>query len=371
MENIMSRKIRGQGTSYRNSSVYDDRYDDYDDGYEDYENSDRRIRQSKQQKAKALRRKKNRRSHRIGLILALIQFILSILLVGLLIYSNMLPLLYLVGTIALLVLLIFLVLISQSTRKLRFPGKIISVLLSIALAFGSYSLALTSGALYKITGKDTQVDKVSVVVLKNDPSSSLTEVRHYPFGISKTIDRNTTDKAVKQIKKLTGTSIAYTEYSDYPALAASLLNGETKAILLNEAQRFSIEEKYKDFSKDTKIITTFSFESKISSTSNVNVKKEPFAVYLSGNDQTGEIASTGRTDVNICAIVNPSTKQVLLLTTPRDAYVPLYDPEKEVPDGSMDKLTHSGNFGIDVSMKTLEKLYQTSLDYYEIGRAHV
>ena len=69
--------------------------------------------------------------------------------------------------------------------------------------------------------------------------------------------------------------------------------------------------------------------------------------------------SDGRTDVNILATVNPSTRQIVLTTTPRDYYVelPFYS-------GCMDKLTHAGIYGIDCSIETLENLYDIDIDYY-------
>ena len=57
-------------------------------------------------------------------------------------------------------------------------------------------------------------------------------------------------------------------------------------------------------------------------------------------------------------MVNPSTRQVLLINTPRDYYVPLH------MNGEMDKLTHAGVYGIDESMKTLDDLYGINTPYY-------
>lgn len=44
-------------------------------------------------------------------------------------------------------------------------------------------------------------------------------------------------------------------------------------------------------------------------------------VYISGSDTRNLTLTTSRSDVNILAVVNPSTKQVLLINTPRDYYV--------------------------------------------------
>ena len=88
------------------------------------------------------------------------------------------------------------------------------------------------------------------------------------------------------------------------------------------------------------------------------ITKEPFVIYLSGVDTRGELTEKARSDVNILAVVNPTTKQILLVNTPRDYYLPL------ARNGELDKLTHAGLYGIDESMKVLGNLYGVQADYY-------
>lgn len=57
--------------------------------------------------------------------------------------------------------------------------------------------------------------------------------------------------------------------------------------------------------------------------------------------------------------VNPKTKKILLTNTPRDAYVAINGDENK-----MDKLTHAGVYGVDASIKALEKLYGVKIDYF-------
>lgn len=59
-------------------------------------------------------------------------------------------------------------------------------------------------------------------------------------------------------------------------------------------------------------------------------------------------------------VVNPKTKQVLLINTPRDYYV----QTAASSSGAKDKLTHCGIYGIDCSMETLGMLYDEPVDYY-------
>ena len=88
------------------------------------------------------------------------------------------------------------------------------------------------------------------------------------------------------------------------------------------------------------------------------ITKEPFVVYLSGVDNRGELTEKARSDVNILAVVNPSTKRVALINTPRDYYVDL------VGTNSKDKLTHAGLYGVETSMATLGNLYGVNVDQY-------
>ena len=64
-------------------------------------------------------------------------------------------------------------------------------------------------------------------------------------------------------------------------------------------------------------------------------------------------------DVNILITVNTKTRQILMINTPRDFYVPL-----SISNGVKDKLTHAGCYGIQVSVDTLEMLYGVNIDDY-------
>ncbi len=91
------------------------------------------------------------------------------------------------------------------------------------------------------------------------------------------------------------------------------------------------------------------------------ISEEPFMVYVSGinTGRRSEIKEKALSDVNMMVVVNPKQKRVLMVSVPRDYYLPLDgDPNK------MDKLTHAGNYGIQSSMKTLEKYFGVDFNYY-------
>ena len=71
-----------------------------------------------------------------------------------------------------------------------------------------------------------------------------------------------------------------------------------------------------------KVIYSHDIKTEIEDTSSdVEVKNDTFSVYISGIDVYGAIETNSRSDVNIIAEVNPTTHQILLVTTPRDYYV--------------------------------------------------
>ena len=92
-----------------------------------------------------------------------------------------------------------------------------------------------------------------------------------------------------------------------------------------------------DYAKKLKKIYSYKIR-KDGSDEQVSANADVFNIYVSGIDTYGPVTSVSRSDVNIIMTVNRKTKQVLLTTTPRDAYVPIADGG----NNQNDKLTHAG-----------------------------
>lgn len=88
------------------------------------------------------------------------------------------------------------------------------------------------------------------------------------------------------------------------------------------------------------------------------VTGQPFNVYISGVDFWGDIEEVSRSDVNMIVTVNPNTRQILLTSIPRDAYITLHTYQQP------DKLTHTGVYGIDETTSTVEDWLGIKIDYY-------
>lgn len=297
---------------------------------------------------------------KLGIILSILQLVITILFLGLIINLNIIPNKYLIPSVGILLFFEGITLFTQLSTKGRRSGKIFSLLICFILGLGSSYLYKTQTVLADISGISTKIDDVSIIVLKEDPAEYLEDLADYLFGIQETIDRENTDKTIEQINKDLETEIKIQTFSDFGTQVEALYNKEVGAIILNEAYRGTIREIYEDFDERTKVITGHKIETPVVvEPSDKEVLVDSFNVYISGIDTYGSIRTTSRSDVNIIATVNPKTKKILLTTTPRDYYVPF-----PISGGMRDKLTHAGVYGIDVSIGTLEELYDIDIDYY-------
>lgn len=251
------------------------------------------------------------------------------------------------------------------------PGivaKIIAVIMTAVMIFASAYMKITFDSINKISGNKEKIDKMCVYVMADDEAETLADVKDYSFGILKTIDRNNTDTFRADVEKQLAATISVTEYDSVLDLVGALYNGEVQAMLLNGAYGNFVtdSEDYKKFDTDTKIIYSAEIVSEVKQEKPKqeqylnNDDDEVFTIYISGIDTRGSSPQVNsNSDVNILMTVNKETRQVFLLSTPRDFYVPL-----SISGGVKDKLTHAGGHGIDVSVDTMEMLYEINIDDY-------
>lgn len=92
----------------------------------------------------------------------------------------------------------------------------------------------------------------------------------------------------------------------------------------------------------------------------VDVTSEPFNIYITGIDQWAyeKGMDLERSDVNMIITVNPVTKKILLTSIPRDTYVELHTAKQ------MDKLTHTGIYGVDETINTVQDWLDLDMNYY-------
>ena len=299
-------------------------------------------------------------SRKLSLVFLIVQFLISAALVGVAFYVGFIPLKYIVALIVLCLFLLAYEVFSQMTDKIYIVGRVLCALICFFYIGGGYYCVNTYSAIDEMAGQQVKIDEISCIVLKDDPAQSIYDTKDYTFGILAANDRENTNKALAEVQAAIGKEPATIEYQDNDTLIDALYAKDVNVIVINEANRSPIEEYYKTFSDDTRVLNTHKVETVIQEDEKLDdITKTPFNVYLSGIDVYGSIKTTSRSDVNVIVTVNPNTKQILLTSTPRDYYVPLTGS-----NGIPDKLTHAGIHGVDCSIGTLENLYGIDIDYY-------
>lgn len=311
-------------------------------------------------------RKKKKKTHkaakRLGKVLVALQAILTILFLWIIFSLNILPMKYTVAVVAVLFVLFIIVYRSQRKHKGRaIAGKLLSLLIIVILGAGSYYLEMVNGAFDKVTGGTHKIDHIVVAVLKDDPAQSIEDTKNYTFGVQYEIGGEDIEETMDEINANVGQDVETIEFADIESQVAALFSGGVDAVVYNDGYTGMLGEEISGFESKIKIIYSHEIKKELErTTENIDVQNDTFNVYLSGIDVYGSISKSSRSDVNIIATVNPETRQILLITTPRDYYVTL----PGVSDGQKDKLTHAGIYGVDASIAALENLYETEIPFY-------
>lgn len=320
-------------------------------------------------------KKAKNKSKKIFKIFSILLIIISLILIASLIYFDILPTLYLILIIAIIIIVNFILLLLMLKSKKKKTGALLSFIMMIIMSLLSFYILKTAGLLNNLN-LNYKTYNYSVVVLKDGNYDKIKDIENEDLGYYETEGPETEKSLEKLAKKVE------TENSDYDSieeLASDLLDKKVDAMLIENSYLDILNENdgnnetditedntsqesinIENFSDKTKVIYTFSITVKTSNISkDLDVTKKPFSIYLSGIDTYGEISSVSRSDVNMVVTVNPSTRQILLTSIPRDYYVPLHGKS-----GYNDKLTHAGLYGVDMSVATIEDLLDIELNYY-------
>lgn len=300
----------------------------------------------------------------VGFYFVLIYALLTVGMIIQLFTVNVLPTKYVViASVILLLLLLGMYLLQMGKRVNKINkvlGKILIVILSVFLGIGNWMLFKTGSAFSRMTGDNTEKTVISVVVMKENEAETIEDVKDGKFGITETGDQEILQKAIEDVEKDVGQSVTTVSYQSYKEIGDDLYDGNVDAIIMDEATRSLFEENHPKFDSETKVIKSYEYETESKDISkNVKVTEEPFNVYISGIDTYGTISTVSRSDVNMIATVNPNTHQILLTSIPRDYYVP-----QPCQGNQKDKLTHTGIYGIDCTVETVENYFDIDINYY-------
>lgn len=301
--------------------------------------------------------KLKRTINKISLAVSLLLGIFTFYLIYKILVLNMIPTKFLWLIIGILLVILFVVSFFLVNKKIKWKIKIgiivFSLLFNLLQFFGIRYIDATIGLIGKITGTHIETETYYVLALNSNKAEKLEDI---DSEIGYTVNIGNIKEAVEELNKK-GT-FAYKDYNQVIDLVNDLLNKKVEYILLADYHKQMIEEENEKF-KNIKIVYTITIEKNTKvEKKEVDITKDAFSIYISGIDTYGRISSVSRSDVNIIATINPTTKQILLTTIPRDSYVTLRG------FNAKDKLTHAGVYGIETSVGTLEDLLDIDINYY-------
>ncbi len=252
---------------------------------------------------------------------------------------------------------------------------ILALVLSLGCIFGATAVHKVDETMNAVSNNTVVSSLIGIYVRTDDPAKALQDTSDYRFGVTKAYDWDNTQKALSALGEKLGKPVTTEMFLSVTDMVDALYNGQVDALILNSAYLGILEEMpdYADFGEKARLLYAHLIETVIQESpapqptwatdpdgETVPVKPTPrqgFLLYLSGSDTRSHTLSTSRSDVNILAAVNPVTKQILLVSTPRDTYI-----ANPAGNGALDKLTHCGIYGLDCSVGALEGFFGLDID---------
>lgn len=323
------------------------------------------------------KKKKNKRP--ISKFMTIFMIISLALLIFQIIKLNLLPakLIVLVSLVMIILCLIIILIFHFKAKKFlpRILAGFVALCMCVGLAYGNYFIYKTDDTFDVVTSlADSKATTTSIVVLKSSSIKKEKDLKGKTIGTILDMDKVATKR---MLKDLDSDNIKYKtkDYSTLDDMMEAFYAGEVDAICLNEKYRDILHESeaYFNFQTDSRVVHQNVHYTKVEKNDNpsdpVNdISKDAFTILVSGNDSYGTLQdSNTRSDANLLLTVNPKTGTILMTSIPRDYYVELVcpedDPELACPEGSSDKLTHSGLMGVKSTEETIEKALGIKINY--------
>ena len=291
---------------------------------------------------------------------------------------NLLPMKLMILVSLVLVILTLIIILMLHFKARNFFSRLLMGLIALCmcagLAFGNYFIFKTDNTFEMVTSlADSKATSTSIVVLKASSIEKEKDLAGAKIGTILDMDKEATNR---MLKDLDSDKIKYTtkDYSSLDDMMEAFYNSDVDAICLNEKYRDILHEggAYFNFQTDSRVVHQNVYYTKVTKKDNPsdpvnNITKDTFTVLVSGNDSYGTLQdSNTRSDANLLLTVNPKTGTILMTSIPRDYYVELVCPDNEeqaCPEGSYDKLTHSGLMGVKSTEKTIEKALGITINY--------
>lgn len=302
-------------------------------------------------------KKSNKKYLIVKVMFLILSLVSSIMVLVSVISGNILPSKYLIILIAVLGVfnIIFGLLLVVKNKIINVIGMVLVLIFSIVMFIGFGYVSKTFDNLRELVAPNEEILNYYILSLSDGEYENIQQLEGKVVGILE----QGSEELIEELNK--ETNIEYKKYTSIGDLIYGLELKEVDAIIVSTTVYDLILEEDGSFENLVKklgeVVVTGKPE-KIESDINVG---DSFILYISGLDSrdTSAVATTGLSDVNIVAVVNPTTHKVLLVNIPRDYYVDVYGRP-----GMKDKLTHAGLYGTNTSMKTVANIFDININTY-------
>ena len=215
----------------------------------------------------------------------------------------------------------------KSKKKLRKTiGRALGAVLSIFLALISMGMTVVDSFLGTMTDTLTVTRDISYIVMEDSPVQSAGDITSsMTAGVQKLVEEEDRDKVLGEIEDSGGQAPALEEYESLSGQIEALYAGELDGVIISESYRGLIEDERENFSSETRVVFSITMTQQQANISRkTDVTSDPFLVLITGIDTYGSLDTTS----------------------------------------SMDKLTHSGLFGPECTVRTLENYFDLEINYY-------
>lgn len=307
-------------------------------------------------------RKAKNNNKKIFNIITIMSVIIAIIF-GIMLYNlGMIPEKYLLiiysSFIVLYLILTYLVFKKNARIKIKLLCIIFLVIFDIIFGMGIKYINKTINFIDTINNELFQNEEFCIMVNKESKYEKLEELKNKKIGVYSSLN---SDKAIETLEKKA--KVKEKKYTDVLAMFDELDENKLDAVLISSSIKNLFNDELKDTASELRELHVLSVPIKTTDTEVlkvVDITRKPFNIYIAGGDAYGSIDKVTNTDVNMIVTVDPVNKKILLTSIPRDYYVNLPSFGEE----AYDKLTHAGYYGIEESVKTVEKLLDIDINYY-------
>lgn len=247
----------------------------------------------------------------------------------------------------------------------KYKGLIISTIFSLLFILiffiGSYYINYVYSNINNMQESDKITYNIYLITLKDTEFSSESKIG----VISDKIDKDNNELSTKLYKKK-NLKNEIVEYNDYIKMLDDLYNKVIDGAIVpgNYDTLFRNEEGFENIVYDTKVIYEYSEQKKNEDLNIVSDKdfSEPLTFLFLGVDSEGDGLNANAAfngDTLMLMSFNPKTLRSVLLSIPRDTYVPI-----ACNNNRYAKINSSAAYGTGCVISTINKFLDINIDYY-------